>query len=297
LAPQIASRTDTAAVVVENGSGDGSSVQLQDAIAARGWSAWLELIAIAKNLGFSAGNNLVLRRTLESPDPPEYFLLLNSDTLPQPGAIDALVEFMDSHPAAGIAGSRLESPFGQVQGSPFRFHGIASEVDRGLSIGVVSRILARRIRYDPKPSTPVPVDWVAGASMILRREMIRAVGMLDEKFFAYFEDMDYCLAAARKGWQTWYVPASRVVHLEGASSGFRFSPSATPPDYYFAGRRQYFLKNHGPFWAAATDAALIAGCALGFFYAIIRRRGGRQSLSKLKDSLRHSFFAAGLRRL
>jgi N-acetylglucosaminyl-diphospho-decaprenol L-rhamnosyltransferase len=295
LAPQIAFRPDAAAVVLENGSADGSAAQLQDAIAARGWSSWVDLIASATNLGFTAGNNLVMRRALESQEPPEYFLLLNSDTVALPGAIDALVQFMEQHPDAGIAGSRLEYPSGEVQGSPFRFQSVASELDRSLAIGVFSRIFARSTRYDPKPSRATEVDWVAGASMMLRRETIRAVGLLDETFFAYFEDMDYCLAAARKGWRTWYVPASRMVHVEGASSGIRAGGCASPPRYYFQARRRYFRKNHGLFYAAMVDAALISGCVVGLFYAIIRRREPLPSWVKLKDSLVHSVFAAGLR--
>jgi N-acetylglucosaminyl-diphospho-decaprenol L-rhamnosyltransferase len=295
LAPQIATRPDAATVVLENGSVDDSAAQLEDAIAARGWSSWVELISSATNLGFTAGNNLVVRRALESPDPPEYFLLLNSDTVALPGAIDALVQFMEQHSDAGIAGSRLEYPSGEVQGSPFRFHRVASELDRGLVIGLFSRIFARSTKYDPKPSCATPVDWVAGASMMLRREMIRSVGLLDETFFAYFEDMDYCLAAARKGWRTWYVPASRMVHIEGASSGIRGGPYVSPPLYYFQARRRYFRKNYGLFYAAMADAALISGCVGGLFYAIIRRRELRLSLVKLRDSFLHSIFAAGLR--
>ena len=295
LAPQIATRPDAAAVVLENGSADDSAAQLQAAVAVRGWSSWVELITSATNLGFTAGNNLVIRRAMESQDPPEYFLLLNSDTVALPGAVDALVRFMEQHPDAGIAGSRLEYPSGEIQGSPFRFHSLASELDRSLVIGLFSRTLARSTRYDPKPSCAAPVDWVAGASMMLRRETIRAVGLLDEMFFAYFEDMDYCLAAARKGWQTWYVPASRMIHIEGASSGIRGGSRVSPPLYYFQARRRYFRKNYGLFYAAMADTALISGCVVGLFYAIIRRRELRLSLVKLRDSLVHSVFAAGLR--
>ena len=139
LAPQIATRPDAAAVVLENGSADDSAAQLQAAVAVRGWSSWVELITSSTNLGFTAGNNLVIRRAMESQDPPEYFLLLNSDTVALPGAVDALVRFMEQHPDAGIAGSRLEYPSGEIQGSPFRFHSLASELDRSLVIGLFSR--------------------------------------------------------------------------------------------------------------------------------------------------------------
>jgi N-acetylglucosaminyl-diphospho-decaprenol L-rhamnosyltransferase len=130
---------------------------------------------------------------------------------------------------------------------------------------------------------------------MLRSAIIAKIGLLDERFFAYFEDMDYCLAARRKGWETWYVPQSRIIHFEGASSGVRPDLDTRPPAYWFQARRRYFLKNGGMIYTILTDGALITGCAIGWFYAIIRRRNGGSPLVKLKDSIRHSVFVAGLR--
>src|SRR5690349_7216785 len=98
---------------------------------------------------------------------------------------------MDGHPKAGIAGSLLLSPEGNAQGSPFRFQGIASELDRGLRLGVVSRLLSRYTTI-LKTAEPRPVDWVAGASMILRRTMLEEIGLLDEGLYTYFDDPDIC---------------------------------------------------------------------------------------------------------
>lgn len=295
LEPEIAGQAEATVVVVENGSGKGEVQELRRAITERAWDSWVDLLPLDQNLGFTGGNNLAICRALESPSPPKYILLLNSDTLVLPGAIDALVQFMDQHPAAGIAGSRLEGPCGSVQGSPFRFHGIASELERGLSMGPFSRIVSGWTAYRQKPLLAAPVEWVAGASMILRGTMIANTGLLDERFFAYFEDMDYCLSARRKGWETWYVPQSRIVHFEGASSGVRPDLHTRPPGYWFEARRRYFLKNCGALYTILADGALIIGCMLGWFYAIIRRRKGGNPLLRLKDSFRHSVFVAGLR--
>ena len=292
LEPQIAGRGDARTVVVENGSGAGAEEELWAGIAKNGWSGWAELMPMPRNVGFTSGNNAAIGRALASADPPQYFLLLNSDTLLKAGAIDALIGFMDGRPRAGIAGSRLEYPDGRVQGTPFRFQGAASELDRGLEMGIASRLLTRWAARPPKPAAPAQVDWVAGASMMLRREMIDEIGLLDERFFAYFEDMDYCLSARRRGWETWYVPESRVIHLEGASSGIRADAEESPPEYWFEARRQYFRKNYGLAYAAWVDAALICGCAAGWFYAMIRRRPGAKALL-LKDAIRHSVFFAG----
>jgi GT2 family glycosyltransferase len=297
LEAEIATRPDAAVVVVENGSEDGAEQRLREAIIDRGWNSWVELIPLDRNIGFTAGNNLVIRRALEASDPPEYFLLLNSDTVVLPGAVDALVRSLAERPRAGIAGSRLEYPTGSVQGSPFRFHGIVSELDRGLAIGIFSKVAAGWTMYRPKPSSAIPVDWVAGASMLIRREMVASIGLLDEGFFAYFEDMDYCRTAARHGWQTWYVPESRVIHIEGASSQIRPGPYLSPPAYWFAARRRYFRKNYGAVHVMLVDVIFIFGCSLGYIYSILRRRQAVPSLDKLKDAVRQSVFAAGLGRL
>ena len=295
LESEIAEQADSAVVVVENGSGPEAADELRRVIAEKAWNSWVELIPLPRNLGYTAGNNRAMRRALESSGPPEYVLLLNSDTIVLPGAIGALVRFMDQRPTVGIAGSRLEGPDGCAQGSPFRFQGFLSELDRGMVIGPMSKAVSRWTTYRQKPSSAARVDWVAGASMILRSSMTPQVGLLDERFFAYFEDMDYCLSARRLGWETWYVPESRVVHFEGASSGVRPDLDTRPPAYWFQARRRYFLKNCGVVYTILTDGAFIAACALGWFYAIMRRRSGGSSLRKLKDSLRQSVFIAGLR--
>jgi len=132
LVPEIPSVPGMKVAVCENGTGGNAEERLREAITKNGWESWVELTAISPNRGFTGGNNVVIRKWLESAECPEYFLLLNADTLVRPGAFSTLVRFMDSHPQAGVAGSRLDFPDGSPNGSPFRFAGIASEFDRGL---------------------------------------------------------------------------------------------------------------------------------------------------------------------
>jgi N-acetylglucosaminyl-diphospho-decaprenol L-rhamnosyltransferase len=295
LARELPGIAGSRAVVVENGSGDDSAERLGDAIVAKGWDAWVELVPLARNLGFTAGNNLMVRRALSPPDPPEYVLLLNADTVVAPDAISGLVRFMDEHPRAGIAGARLEFADGRPQGTPFRFPSLASEFDRGLGIGVISRWLSRWAVCPPKPLAACPVDWVAGAAMIIRREVIERVGPLDEGFFAYFEDADYCLNARRSGWSTWYVPDSLIVHFQGSSSGIDAGTGARLPAYWFEVRRWFFLKNHGPIYAGLADAAFLLGCAIGGLRRKIQRRPDPNPPHLFMDSLRHSVFYKGFK--
>ncbi len=280
-------------VVCENGTGHGAAEQLRAAIDANGWGSWADLVVSDANRGFTGGNNLVLRKALASGDPPEYALLLNSDAIVHDGALEALVEVMDAHPRAGIAGSQLLSSDGTVQASPFRFFSIASELDRGLRLGLVSRLLSRWAVVPPTPTRAAPVDWVSGASMILRRTMLDQVGLLDEGLFTYFDDVDLCLRARRAGWETWYVPESRVVHLEGGSSGVSPGQRRRLPDYLLEARRQFFLRNYGRIFTALVDAAFLSGCALWRVRRRVQRKPDTDPEHMLRDAFRHSVFGAG----
>lgn len=279
--------------VCENGTGGDASARLRSAIAEHGWGGWVDLTEVHPNRGFTGGNNLVIRAALASDDPPEYVLLLNADTIVQDGALEALVGFMDAHPRAGIAGSQLLSREGEIQGSPFRFFNVASELDRGLRLGAVTRLLSRWTAVPPTPKDATRVDWVSGASMILRRTMLEEIGLLDEGLYTYFDDIDLCLRARRTGWDTWYVPGSRIVHLEGASTGIAGGRKKRLPTYLFQARRRFFLKNHGPLLTALADAAFLSGFALWRLRRRVQRRPDPDPEHMLWDAARHSVFATG----
>jgi N-acetylglucosaminyl-diphospho-decaprenol L-rhamnosyltransferase len=295
IVPEIPSVPGMKVAICENGTGGDAERRLRDAIASNGWGSWAELTAISPNRGFTGGNNVIIRKALASADRPDYFLLLNADTLVHPGAFDSLVRFMDSHPRAGVAGSRLEWPDGSPQGSPFRFQGIATEFDRGLQLGIVSRLLSRWSVCIPTPKTACPVDWVAFASTIIRREIIEEIGPLDEGLYTYFDDIDYCLNTKRAGWQTWFVPESRVIHFEGASTGVSAKTLKRRPDYWFQARRRFFLKNHGAFYTALADAAFLSGFALWRLRRRMQEKPDTDPPHMLIDSLRHSVFITGFK--
>ena len=290
--PLAASLLGTRVVISDNASGDKSVELIGAAIETEGWGDWASLMPLEHNGGYAFGNNAVIRVALQSTNPPPYFLLLNPDTIVRPGALQVLVDFMDEHPDVGIAGSRLEDPDGTPQRSAFRFHTMLSELDFGLRLGVVSKLLSRWIVAPPISEETCQIDWVAGASMIVRREVFESVGLLDEKYFMYFEEVDFCLKAKKSGWSCWYVPQSRVVHLVGQSSGVTDTkrPPKRLPGYWFDSRRRYFLKNHGWLYAALADAAWVFGFVLWRWRRVIQRKQDEDPPKLLSDFLLNSVF-------
>jgi N-acetylglucosaminyl-diphospho-decaprenol L-rhamnosyltransferase len=257
LAPEVAALAGTDVVVVDNASGDDSLDVLDGAIAREGWQGWARVVAAPLNGGFAYGNNLAVRPALLEADPPDFFWLLNPDTEPRPGALRELLAFCAARPQVGIAGSSFETATGELWPHAFRFPSIWSEIASALRLRLVGRLLARRVVLLTMGSEPERVDWLPGASMLVRRAVFEQAGLMDEGYFLYFEETDFCLAAARAGWQCWYVPGSRVMHIAGQSTGVTGLQAARNrrPTYWFESRRRYWIKHHGWCYAAATDLA------------------------------------------
>jgi N-acetylglucosaminyl-diphospho-decaprenol L-rhamnosyltransferase len=198
---------------------------------------------------------------------------------------------MDHRPDVGIAGSRLENPDGTSQRSAFRFPSVLGEVEDGMRFGPVSRLLRRRLVAPPAPERATPTDWVAGASMIVRREVFSETGPMDDGYFLYFEEVDFCLRASRGGWPCWYVPESRVVHLVGQSTGVTDSTASRRrrPGYWFLARRRYFLKNHGRAKTLLADLAWAGAYASYRTRRALQGKPDRDPEGLLRDFIRHNF--------
>jgi cellulose synthase/poly-beta-1,6-N-acetylglucosamine synthase-like glycosyltransferase len=289
--------------VVDNASGDGP--ELVDAIRSHGWGDWVTLDVAERNGGFASGNNVAIRPALASANPPRFVLLLNSDTEVRPDALRSLLEFMEAHPDVGIAGSGIENPDGSDWPIAFRFITTGSQLLSGMRLGLMDRLLqgsvaARRMSQE----RPAPVDWVSGASMIIRGEVFDTIGLLDEGYFLYFEDVDFCLRARRAGWTCWYVPQSRVMHIGGQSSGLVGvsgnsggvnSAVKVPrvPTYWFDSRRRYFLKNFGLARTMAADLAFGLGYASWRLRRRLKRTPDIDPPHMLADFWRHSVLFGG----
>lgn len=294
LSEELAGRPDWRVVVVDNASGDGSADKLAAAIASEGWSNWAELLPLAHNPGFAGGNNAAIGPILDGPTPPDYVLLLNPDTVVRPGGVRELVVFMETHPSVGIAGSRLEEPDGTPQRCAFRFPSATAEFEEGVRVGAVSRLLQPWVVAPAVRNESHETDWVAGASMIVRRDVFRDIGMMDDRYFLYFEEVDFCLRARRAGWACWYVPASRVVHLVGQSSGVTDvkKPQKPRPRYWFESRSRYFRQNHGRAYKMLADLSWVFGFSLWRLRRKIQGKPDPDPPGLLGDFLRYNFLTA-----
>jgi hypothetical protein len=207
--PSVGHRT----TVVDNASGDGTAEMI------RAEFPEARLIELDRNRGFSFSNNLVLRETEAA-----YALLLNPDTIVRPGAIDACLERIGSDPAIGMVGCKLVQPNGELDHAckrsfPTPLSALAqfSGIGRQSSSGSLSQYRATHLGDDE----PGEVDAVNGAFMLVRAEAVRQVGLLDEGYWLYMEDLDWCARFWRAGWKVFYEPAGTVVHVKGGSSGAR----------------------------------------------------------------------------
>jgi N-acetylglucosaminyl-diphospho-decaprenol L-rhamnosyltransferase len=195
--------------VVDNASGDGTA----DVV--RREFPDVELVALEENTGFSAANNLVLRETTA-----EYVLVLNPDTQLSEGTLQTLLRLMDADPRIGIAGCRLVQEDGTFDHAARRsFPTPASALGHFLRLGLSDRAPAALAAYRAPEVSEGPVDAVNGAFMLMRRAMLDEIGLFDEGYWMYMEDLDLCYRAARAGWITWYEPSVEAVHMKAGSSG------------------------------------------------------------------------------
>ena len=222
-------------VVVDNGSIDGSP----DAVRS-GWPN-ARLIETGENIGYARANNRAIRATAS-----ELILLLNSDTVVPPSAIDALVRELDRHPRVAIVGPRLVDADGRPELSVGSMIGPLNEARQKLKgfaldrkLPLLSRWVGRTLSRRHQP------DWVSGACLLIRRAAADKAGLLDERFFLYGEDVDLCAAVRRLGGQVLFVPEIEVVHHRGRSG---LTAPARRREAYRRSQLAFYAKHH-PVWA------------------------------------------------
>jgi N-acetylglucosaminyl-diphospho-decaprenol L-rhamnosyltransferase len=283
-------------IVVDNDSGD--LPVIVKAMERNGWASWLTLIHAPKNGGFAYGNNLGIACAYAN-GTPDYIYLLNPDAQVRPGGIAALIRFLVDHPDVGIAGSSFENLDGSDWPMAFRFPTMFGELDAGLQWGIASRLLKDWVVARVMSKTPQPVDWICGASMMIRAAVFASIGGLDENYFLYFEETDFCLRAKRAGFATWYVPESRVMHIMGQSTSLT-DPRLDVrrlPSYWFESRRRYYVVAFGVPRAVLIDFVAMSAHSIGLIKRVAqgKRRVGVPHF--IRDLFRHSIIWPRNRRI
>lgn len=262
-------------IVVDNASSDGTVEAVRMAFPA------VQVIVNGENRGFTGGNNQALAIATG-----DYLFLLNPDTIVQPGAVTALHHYLLSQPEAGIAGPRLRYADGTTQPSRRRFPTVATLFTESTIVQEYLPGLGLFERYyfaDRPVDQPQQVDWIVGAAMFVRRAVYTQIGGMDEGFFMYSEELDWCRRAVAAGWQVAYEPAAEVIHYEGRSSE---QVVAARHIRFFSSRVRYAAKYHG-----AIVATLLRWWLLGTFALQWLREGGKWLLGH-KRSLRAERMAA-----
>jgi len=209
--PEAADGLTREVIVVDNDSRDGSSEMV-----AREFPE-IRLLKNHRNIGFAAANNQALRRTTLS----RYILFLNTDAILHPGTLRRMTDFFDRNPTAGAVGPALRFPDGRPQPSGGFFPSARTGLHYFLFLSRLAPRLFPGLFVDPDQTTgarPIEMDWAAGTCLMIRNSVWQDAGGMDESFFMYAEDAEWCRRIRKSGWRVFLLPDVEIVHLHGASS-------------------------------------------------------------------------------
>ena len=282
-------------VVVDGGSADSSAEILREQFSAVEFHGWVQLVCLPINGGFGWANNQAIIGLLMGSEAPDFIHLLNPDTVVEPGAVLALLRQLQADPRAGAVGSQLLELDGSPAGSAFPFPTIVGEFARGARTGFIDRLLRL-----PEPAVgpvrdPRPADWVTGASVMIRSAALRETGLFDDGFFLYHEEVELMWRIRRRGWSIYLQPASRVIHVGGASTGVHSRVveervARRKPAYWYQSRRRFFARTRGVYAARAAWLAWIVGHCFWRLRGWIGVNGASKPVAdELRDWVVHAF--------
>ena len=260
--------------LVDNASPGEDAAAIKIAHQDRNWGDRVQLYLETANHGFGRGNNLVFDVLAKRSVPPEKVFLLNPDATLENEALDILARQMEANPQVAFAGAAISKPGNLPVTAAFRFPTPFGEFLRGANFGPLTRMFPGRIVQLPPDHPHGPVDWVAGAAVMIRFDALQELGFFDPAYFLYYEEVDLMFRAHRAGWETWYVPEARVIHAEGQSTGVQSGQRGRPrlPAYWYDSWRMFFAGNYGPVGVRAAALAWLGGAAINH---VVGRLPGR----------------------
>lgn len=274
--------------VVDNASPGNDRDVLLDA--ARRWGDAVTLHLEDTNHGFGRGNNVVLRQLAARTDAPAKAYLLNPDARLVTNAVAQMSAFLDAHPRAAVVGSAILHE-GSLDPAvcAFRFPGALSEFVESVNFGPLSRLFQSRLVGLPAEIPLQQVDWVSGASMMARLDVLAEVGFFDPDFFLYFEEVELMHRIKARGHEIWHMPDAKIVHVAGASTGVTGEENRRRPlpGYWYDSWRMYFEKCSGRSGARLTAFARLVGTVIGDALAGLRRKPSQTPGNFLADFRRN----------
>ncbi|MEP1356258.1 MAG: glycosyltransferase family 2 protein [Tateyamaria sp.] len=259
---------DLQIVVVDNNSQDGSVEKIADWLATQPKECPVTLVRSNENNGFSSGHNLGMG-SVEA----QWYLVLNSDAILRPGFLETILTTASDHPDAGVIVPKLEGEDGSIQPNCFRFIGPMSELIRSANTGFVTRVLqSYEVSLGSEPDM-TQTDWASFACILLKGEMVKALGPMDEGYFLYFEDAEYCLRAKQADWRVVRAAQAVAVHYRGGSGPVKSLAAAKKrlPAYYYESRTRFLYQAHGRIGLIAANLLWYMGRCI----AQARRLAGR----------------------
>jgi N-acetylglucosaminyl-diphospho-decaprenol L-rhamnosyltransferase len=264
-------------VVVDNASDDGSVEMVRREF------PWVRLVASPVNLGFTGGNNLGMADSRG-----RYLLLLNPDTEIVGDSLSRMLAYMEAHPEVGALGPKLLYPDGSVQSSRRRFPTLKTMF---LESTILQQwwpendTLQRYYILDRPDDVTQEVDWLRGACLLIRRRALEEIGPLDERFFMYFEELDWCRRCRQSGWQVVYLPAAEVIHHEGGSS----SQVVAARHLYFQRSKLYYTRK----WMGGQAAEVLRLFLLATYAWQWLEEGGKWLIGHRRPMRRQRMAAYG----
>lgn len=274
--------------LVDNASPGNDAEELANAHTEHGWGHQVELYFESENHGFGRGINLVIQALAASEVPPEFVFLLNPDAKLENDAIDILARALEADKNAAAAGAGISFPDGSPAVACFRFPTLLREIVGAINFGPLDRLLPQA-RVALPPEWDGPVDWVAGASVLMRFDRLAEVGFFDPDFFLYFEEVELMRRLKRAGYATLYVPEAKVTHIAGAATQVA-SHDTRPkpcPAYVYESWRMYFQKAHGRGYALLTALLKLPAAWLGMGLSWLKGQRSSQPVRFTRDHWRH----------